>query len=364
MALRVLNLLNSDHRRGAEAFGVDLGRALRRRGVDVRTVALTTTGDPGGHDVEHLRGAAHRPGLRALRHLVWLARRADVIVGHGGRTLLAGALVRTVAHTPFVYRVIGEPGAWAGKGWRRRRVRWAMRRADAVAVYHPGVLDELVDGFGVDPRRVHVLRKGIDPGPFRPVDDAGRAAARRHLGLPADPSGPVVAVVGALVPAKNVEQVVRAVAGLPGAVLLVVGDGPSAEELRALAAAEGVEASFTPPTDDVAARLAAADVVALTSRTEGVPTVLLEAALCGLGVVATPVGGVPTVVVDGEDGRLVALDDVAATTSALAEVAARRTPMGAAGRARVLARHHIDVVAGPWEVLLRQVAGSRPSAVG
>src|SRR5581483_11652405 len=82
----------------------------------------------------------------------------------------------------------------------------------------------------------------------------------------------------------------------------------------------GVEARFTGPRADMADVLDCADVVALASRSEGLPFTLLEAMALGKPVVATRVGGVPEVVDDGRSGRLVPRDDAPALASAVASV--------------------------------------------
>lgn len=356
VTLHVLNLLNRSHRRGAEAFATDLAAALGRRGLYVRTVALTSAGHGQAHDVETISpGRTLRP--RDLGRLWKLARAADVLVGHGGRTLVAGAICGLVARRPFVYRVIGEPTAWVDGRARRWWVSWAMSRAVAVICYHEGVLGDLEE-LGVSLGRVHVIPKGIDVRSYTPPDERRRLAARStlHLGTGL---GPVVLYLGALVPRKNVEQVIRSTAALPQATLLVVGDGEHRTALEALAGQCGVDARFFPSTEDPSPFLDAADLVALTSRTEGVPTVLLEAGLVGLGVVATAVGGVPTVI-DDATGLIVELDDIPGTAAAIADVADRRQELGSRARQRVLERHDIDDVAGSWQDLLRRAAGGAP----
>lgn len=349
MSLRVLNLLNSNHRRGAEAFGVDLGAALTRRGLDVQTVALRAAESGSVFDVEAL-AATGRPGLRSVRRLVSLTRWADVMIGHGGRTLVTGATLEVFTRIPFVYRVIGEPGAWATGRLRRSRVRAAMRRADAIVVYYRSVADELWEQFGVSRQRVQVIPKGIDTSAFSVADAGTRRSARHALGIEDDRI--VVAYLGALGERKNVEQVLAAVALIDNARLLVVGDGDRRQALEQMAHELGADVTFLPSTDEPGQVLAAADVLALTSRTEGVPTVLLEAALAGVPVVATPVGGVSEVVEDGMTGILVPLDDVQAAATGIRAAYTARQSMGAEARRRVVAAHDIDAVAARWEDLL------------
>src|SRR5690606_37768440 len=105
---RLLNLLNSNHRRGAEAFALDLGRALSNLGLSVETAALTGATNAATHDIDVLGHGWTAPAT-ALARLLNRSRSFDVLLGHGGRTLLSGALVSTLIRRPFAYRVIGEP---------------------------------------------------------------------------------------------------------------------------------------------------------------------------------------------------------------------------------------------------------------
>jgi glycosyltransferase involved in cell wall biosynthesis len=125
---------------------------------------------------------------------------------------------------------------------------------------------------------------------------------------------------------------------VPTATLVVVGDGDVAPSLRARRE-DGVV--FLGWRRDVATILADADVALLTSRNEGTPVALVEAAAAGVPAVATRVGGVPSVVVDGETGLLVAAGDapaIAAAVVALLRDAPRRRAMGDAARARAVER--------------------------
>jgi len=187
-----------------------------------------------------------------------------------------------------------------------------------------------------------------------------RAAARRRLGLPAE--APVVAAVGALGPEKCVGDAVAACARLAGAHLLVAGDGPerAALERRAAALAPG-RVHFAGTLPGPADALAAADVVVLASRTEGMPGVLVEAGLSGRPVVATAVGGVPEIVRDGETGVLVPPGDVAALADGLARALASRDRLGGAARRRCLAAFEIGPVADRWAALAATL-GARPGA--
>ncbi len=346
---RVLHVVTSTQRRGAETFAVDLAAALGARGVASDVVALAA-GSGDTLDVDTLGPSALGPAtLRALRRR---SAGATAVVAHGSRTLPACAVALAGRRTPVVYRSIGDPAAWAGGGVRRLRTRLLLRRMAGVTALWPAAADAVHTLYGVPRDRLHVLPNGV-PAERCPVPDpAARHAARDRLGLPA--AVPVVAVIGALSPEKRVADAVDAVAAVEGAHLLVAGDGPERHALEQRAAqALGDRAHFAGVLPGPAEALAAADVVVSCSGTEGMPGVLIEAGLSGRPAVATDVGGVAQIVRDGETGLLVAPGDVAGLTAALARALPERDRLGASARAHCLATFEIGPVADGWAALLR-----------
>jgi glycosyltransferase involved in cell wall biosynthesis len=179
-----------------------------------------------------------------------------------------------------------------------------------------------------------------------------RTSARAALGLPAGTT--VVAFVGRLSVVKAPEVLLRAVRGT-GLRLLVAGEGPLREALEAEADAEQVRfLGFLP---DVAPVLAAADLLALPSRTEGLPMAALEAMAAGLPVVASAVGSLPEVLADGA-GVLVPPGDVSALRLALERLSAPevRARIGAEARRRVESRYAATTMAQRYRELLYQPA--------
>jgi glycosyltransferase involved in cell wall biosynthesis len=347
--ITVLQVITSTHRRGAETFAVDLGAALGDRVAVVDTVALRMGGDGPVVDVDVLGGAAWA-ATRALRAR---AARADVVVAHGSSTLLATALATArpgAARPPFVYRLIGDPGYWTPDLRRRLQVASLLRRAAAVATYDAASADRVVTRYLLPPHRVHVIPKGIDTAPFAPVTPDERADARRRHGIAAP--GPVIAWVGALSAEKDPLLATSVTALLPGATLLVAGAGPLGPSM---ADRPGVQ--LVGPVERTRDVLAAADVLLLTSRTEGVPGVVLEAGLIGLPVVAVDVGAVGAVAIDGVTGRLVSSRDPAALAAAVLEAVGRRDEWGAAATGLLHRSADIGAVADRWVELLLDVVG-------
>ncbi|HVW33083.1 MAG TPA: glycosyltransferase [Acidimicrobiia bacterium] len=184
-----------------------------------------------------------------------------------------------------------------------------MRCADLILASTPeeaGLLDSL---YGADPDRIEVLPPGVDHRVFSPGD---RAAARARLGHPGQR---VLLFVGRIQPLKGLDLAVQALAEIDDAVLWAVGgpsgpDGPAElDRILKLAADLGVadRLFILPPRPhhELVEYYRAADVCLVPSRTESFGLVALEAAACGTPVVVAAVGGLRSIVSDGETGLLV-----------------------------------------------------------
>jgi glycosyltransferase involved in cell wall biosynthesis len=202
----------------------------------------------------------------------------------------------------------------------RRMIAWAARRADAIVTVSEPLKQRLV-GLGVDESRIDVLRNGVDCDRFRPLD---RAEARDAAGVK---TRYVLAAVGNLVPEKGHDLVIEALAQVPDATLLIVGEGTEAAKLREAAHRAGVldRVRLLPvrPQAALASIYSAADVLVLASSREGWPNVVLEALACGAAVVATNVGSVSEIVDSPETGIVVEERSAAALAAAMRTILAR-----------------------------------------
>jgi glycosyltransferase involved in cell wall biosynthesis len=218
--------------------------------------------------------------------------------------------------------------------------RRLARGTDVLIAISDEIRDELLDLRIGRPDQYRVIPLGFDLAPFFAVDGQ-RGELRRRLNL--GPDVPLVVALGRLVPIKDHVMLFEAIARVPDAHLAVVGDGELRASLEARVAQMrlGDRIHFTGWMTDVASVLSDVDVVALTSRNEGTPVSLIEAAACGRASVATKVGGVGMVVEDGVNGYLTRPGDAvgfaAAVERLLAEPETRRG-MGLAGRERVRRR--------------------------
>lgn len=349
----MLQVVTDTDRRGAQVFGVDLHAALERRGWRVRTVALAPGRNGNGLELPALGPGGLRP--ETFGRLRGEMAAAGVVVAHGSRTLPACALAGLGVDAPFVYRSIGDPLYWANTRIRRLRVRLGLGRAAAVVALWEGAAEALSQVLGVARPQITVIPNAVPAARCPRVDRHRRPAAREALGLA--PDRPTVAYVGALTPEKNVGLAISAVGAVEDCQLVVAGDGPLRQRLEALAAEEARErVAFLGATCSSRPALAAADILILPSRSEGMPAVVIEAGLSGLGTVATAVGALKEMVVPGETGELVPPDDVDALAGALTTGLSRAEAYGSAARTRCLERFELDPVADLWSGLLARVA--------
>jgi glycosyltransferase involved in cell wall biosynthesis len=351
---RVLLLATSTQPRGAESFAVALAEGLESRGLQVRLRALTPATVDGALPMTTLGVSALGPAtlLRLRREILW----ADLVVACGSTTLPASVVSSWATGRPVIYQNIGDPVYWANTRRRRLRVRFLLRRTAAVAAITEESAARLHRVFGVPRRRLQVLRNGRDTKTFRVPSAREVQRAREELSL--SPGQQLVATIGALSPEKRVDVAISAIGALPTVQLLVVGEGPcrSSLERHAASVAPG-RVLFLGNRGDVRRVLQAVDAVVLTSESEGVPGVLIEAGLCGRPVVATDVGFVSEVVADGVTGKLVPPDDPAAVAQALREVLVRRQQLGSAARAHCASRFDLERVCDEWAELIRGVVG-------
>ncbi len=345
--MRVLIVLSTDARRGAEIEGQSLAAELSAAGVTTTVVALAAEAVGAVRlDVPVL--GRTRLGVATLRALRARARDHDVVVAYGSSTLQACALALLGARTPFVYRSIGDPAEWVRGRRHAARTAWFMKRAARVVALWDGAAQSIVEVYGLPAERVVVIPNARSHQEFLPPTPDERRAARQRFGVVGAES--LVVVVGALSDEKRVDLAVHAVARVPDGKLLVVGDGPRRSSLESLGRAElGARVEFTGALHDVLPVYHAADVVLMTSRTEGMPGVLLEAGLVGAPVVATDVGAVSWLVEHGVRGEVVPVDtDADGLAAAVLRVRTQVAPPSGESSAARLAGCRWDDVRPRW----------------
>lgn len=191
---------------------------------------------------------------------------------------------------------------WGVEPATRGQVLDAAYRADGLLAVASALKGDMV-ALGMEADKIRVHYTGVDLSLFKAGE---RAEAKAELGI----SGPLVLSVGALIPRKRQALTMEAVATLDGVSLALIGKGDDAEMLRALAAKLGVSDRVkilgALPHAEIARWLAAADVMCLPSKSEGLANAWVEALACGTPVVTTDVGGARELMDRADAGHIVA----------------------------------------------------------
>ena len=283
---------------------------------------------------DHVRGR----DIDALHANYWLSG----VAGHRLKHELELPLVSTFHTLARVKAETGDPEP-------QRRIdaeAEVVACSDAITASCPAEAEDLVAHYGADRSRIELVTPGVDHAFFSPGD---RGGARFALGL--DDGIPVLLFVGRIQPLKGLDVAVRTLAAVrrrrPDAVLVVVGGASGVDgaaevaRVRALIGElrldDAVRFVDPQPHHALSTYYRAADVVVVPSRSESFGLVALEAAACGIPVVAAAVGGLRTLVADGRTGYLVEGrhpgDHAAAVEAVLGDPDAARA-MGAAAAER------------------------------
>ena len=366
--------------------------------VDVRTFGeqgvsegrLRVRGFPAAHD---LTGASDqlRPVLAALsRDVAFVADPVDaaVVHCHTWYTHLGGILAKLAYGIPLVITIHSlEPL----RPWKREQLgggydvsvwveRTAIEMADAVIAVSQETRADVLRLFDVPEDRITVIHNGIDTDEYRPQEASD---ALDRFGI--DRSVPYVLFVGRITRQKGIVHLVRAIRHLdPDIGVVLCAGAPDTPEIAAemeagvaAAQAERTNVVWIPEMVDkptVRQLYSHAALFCCPSVYEPFGIINLEAMACETAVVASAVGGIPEVVVDGETGLLVPFEsaggdsfeprdpegfarDLAAAINQLMADPSRREAMGKAGRRRAVQHFGWDAIARRTVDLYRQLAG-------
>lgn len=241
--------------------------------------------------------------------------------------------------------------------------RWLYQRATAhIVTTGESLRQQLAVENGYDPATITSVPTGIDTGYFAPGD---KSASRAQLGL--DPGALVIGIVATLRSWKGHEFLLQAFARLAGrqARLVIVGDGPQRDALRQSAATLGLHdrVIMTGNQRDVLPWLQALDIFVLPSyANEGVPQAIMQAMLCALPVVTTPIGSIGEIITHDATGLLVRpkdTDDLTRALEKLANDAALRNHLGANARRFALERFGLDPMLDRMEAVFVHAIAAR-----
>jgi glycosyltransferase involved in cell wall biosynthesis len=335
--MRILHLIHSEGVYGAELILLYLAREQQRQGHEVAVGSMRDPGTP-QTSFEQLAAAyglkvialrvAPRPTPAVQGALLSAARelQSQVLHSHGYKANIILGLLPRRARPPMLTTLHG----WtANRGLSALRLyelldRWAIRRLDATVIVSRTMLD-LPAVRSLAPAKRHVIENGIPSRATRLADLAAQ-------GVPALPQAlmafvrraPTLLSIGRLSPEKGfgilLEAFARArVQRTDAQQLLIVGEGPQRDaltrQITALGLNEHVQlAGYVPGADRL---LSEAAGLVMSSLTEGMPLVLMEALQCDVPIVATAVGAIPELLRDGQAGMLVPPHDGGALSAAL-----------------------------------------------
>ena len=381
--LRVAYLVHALNPGGAEKQVVTLAERLPRERFAVDFLVLSGRGAYDSRAVDagvgvKVLGSIPRPGAGFVRQVgrrlsksvryaaSARAGRYDVVDAWLYPADVMAALLRPLTGTPVI---IGGRRSLAD--FRRpvgplesRVAAFASRHVDAIVANSQAVADDVRRHERVDPSKLVVIRNGVDP--ISQPSDEERAARRLELGL--TPNDVVVACVANYRAVKGLDSLITAFADVvrvePTSKLLLIGDGPDRSALdgviRSLRLEDSVRLVGT--VEDPGPLYGSFDVVVQTSRSEGLPNALLEAAAAGRPIVATDAGGTREIVVDGRTGLIVpidAQDRLVAAILRLVSDTALAARLGAAARSHVAETFGTDRFVGEFANLYENLVAAK-----
>ncbi len=358
----IVHVLSSFGVGGQERVALDLAIGQKARGHKVAVVSLAPPPDGAMADEFREHGIAvdrvvKKGGIDAtlVPRLAKLLREhgVDVVHTHNPLPLIYGAPAARLLGAAAIHTKHGiNPGS---RGHRLLR-RAAAQLTHAFVAVSDTTEQQARQQKDAPERRIHMVANGIRLDRYHPDADA-RAATRKELGLG---DAWVVGTVGRLDDFKNQTLLIRAMAPLLSerVRLVIVGDGPT----RALVEAEVARlpepkwVTLTGRRMDVPQIVPAFDVFALSSKSEGLPLVVPEAMSVGLPIVATAVGGLPSVIDEGVTGMLVPVEEapLRAALQKLEQDRALAKRLGEKARETALARYSSERMVDAYLELYRQ----------
>lgn len=365
--IRVMHLIYRFQEGGAERVVLNIASGLR--GTTIQTSICSTVPASSmktllDHDIplfELRRRPGNDPAFVWQLYQLLRRERPHILQTHSWGTLCEGLIAGRMARVPITVHL--EHGTLQTRKYQIRVQRWAWPKADRLLAVCSQLGDRMAQTVAVPRRSISVIRNGVD---VRRFEGHTRVEAQRRLGLPSDAL--VVGTAGRLTDVKDHATFLEALRllraeGVP-VFGVIAGDGPLKSALESSIAARGLQGGvqllgYRPDIETV---LAALDIFALSSKSEGLPMVILEAMASGLPIVSTRVGGVEEVVEEERTGLLVEPKSPQALAKAIGRLASDRQrceQMGAAGRARARREFSLESMAANYERLYWEVARER-----
>jgi len=382
LVLRVLQAVLDNRMGGIQSRILSLGPRLNREGFEIHVSAPSGGGNflklaeesgliahalgvripPSGARAACLFAADVPRTAMAMRELV--TEESVDVVHVNGLLAFGPALGARLANLPLLWHLIGTH-------YPRPLIRLFMPAVKTIATEVAFVSKEIRDYYFAKKERCFIIPECVDTEKFRPSGQSAKDPARSF-----DYEEVRIGFLGNVTRAKGLEYLLQAiplvVSRNPSCRFLIGGAWPASqkgyhERLRGLISALRLDdhIRILGPVHDSPKFYSELDVFCLPSISEGMPIVILEAMASGLPVVASAVGGVPSLVTHGVEGYLVAARDSRSLARAVTHVAASRTSranMGLRGRLRAESEFSIETTRERYGMLYRGLAKSRNHA--
>lgn len=351
----MLHVLPSDVARGAQVYARSLRLELDDPEFEHRTMTIFESSPVALH--ADVSVGAKTGWLRPLDPIAVLRLRLalrrwnpDLLIAHGGEALKY--LFCSRIRKPMIYYAIGVVAAPARRGLRKWFHKALYSSVDMIAAVSRETRDELQEQFGVPPVRLSLIPNGRAATDYVPREDRGEDLDQEVT----------LIFVGHVTASKRPDWFIRLAERLRSEGRMfeaqLVGDGPLQQTL--VAAAEKADVTMLGRRDDVPTLLSRADIFVFPSLVEGegMPGVLIEAALAGLPIVATNVPGASTVIDHASTGFVVEVDDFEALVKAIIRLMddrGLRNAMGKEARKRAMRDFSLEASVQNWRELIGTV---------
>lgn len=299
----------------------------------------------------------HLLPFHILRLAWWLHRqRIEIVNPHSSRDGWMLTIAARIARVPLIIRSRHFDVPIPNKTLSRLMYKeWSHH----IITTSPKITRSLVSTFNLNPDEISTIPTGVDLERFRPE------GPHTKLQMPTlAPGTPLVGMVTVIRYPKGIQvlaeavKILRDLHGLP-VFCLIVGEGPSRAYIETEVASIGVtdQFAFTGHREDVAEIMRSLDIIAIPSFHEAIPQSGLQALAMGVPVVASDVGGIPSIIRQGETGRLVPPHDAAALAAAIRETLEQKLETQAmcrAGQQLVQTHHSLDAMLDRLEAIYRQ----------
>ena len=324
-------LVKRGHRVHIAASGGNMERDFRAIGAQVLLLDIRTKSeiDPRVY-----------LALRPLKDHI-LENGVQCIHAHTRITQVMGALLKKRTGRPYLSTCHGY--------FKNRLSRWLFPCwGDKVIAISHAVETHLKNDFKVPMEKIALIESGIDLDEFAPVTEGIKIANRKRFDLG---GGPVIGTVARLSEVKGqdvlIEAMPRVIADVPDAKLVLAGVGRTEKTLRSMVSRLGLDGHvrFFSLVNKTSEMLNLLDVFVMPSRQEGLGLSIMEAQAAGVPVVASRVGGIPSLIEDGRTGILVEPENAQALSSAITSLLVERErarAMGLSGREAVRSTHSAD----------------------